>query len=118
MESILFLKGATWYSESLLMTPVDAYSTVCVMGLEEEKAEAKELILSSLKFDKDMKIQQFEIAIRMLGGLISAYQLDGEEGFLSLAKDLADRMLPVFDSPTGMPYKFVNLRTGEVYQSM
>ena len=111
-------KGHHWYTESLLMTPVDAYSTMCVMGLEKQKAEAKELIFTQLDFDKDMRIQQFEIAIRMMGGLISAYQLDGDPRFLTLAQDLADRMLPVFDSPTGMPYKFVNLRTGEVSGEM
>src|SRR6185503_7185883 len=33
---------------------------------------------------------------------------------LALARDLAERMLPAFRSPTGMPYRFVNLRTGKV----
>lgn len=107
-------KGHNWYSEPLLMTPVDAYSTMCIMGLEKEKEEAKELIFSKLNFDKDMEIQQFEIAIRIMGGLISAYQLDGDPRFLSLAEDLAKRMMPVFESPTGIPYRLVNLRTGEV----
>lgn len=107
-------KGHNWYQESLLMTPVDAFSTMYLMGLEKEMAEAKELIFSELDFDKDFEIQQFEIAIRLLGGLISSYQLDGDQRFLDLAVDLADRMLPVFDSPTGIPYRLVNLKTGEV----
>jgi mannosidase alpha-like ER degradation enhancer 2 len=33
---------------------------------------------------------------------------------LTLADDLGTRLLPVFDSPTGMPYRYVNLRTGKV----
>ncbi|MDE6528180.1 MAG: glycoside hydrolase family 47 protein, partial [Muribaculaceae bacterium] len=107
-------KGHNWYSEPLLMTPVDAYSTMCIMGLEKEKAETKALIFSRLDFDKDMEIQQFEIAIRIMGGLLSAYQLDGDARFLALAEDLAKRMMPVFESPTGMPYRLVNLRTGDV----
>jgi len=107
-------KGHNWYAESLLMTPVDAYSTMCIMGLEEEKKEAKELIFSKLNFDKDMEVQQFEIAIRIMGGLLSAYQLDGDPRFLTLAEDLGKRMMPVFESPTGMPYQLVNLRTGKV----
>lgn len=107
-------KGHNWYSEPLLMTPVDAYSTMCIMGLEDEKKEAKELIFNNLNFDKDMEIQQFEIAIRIMGGLLSAYQLDGDPRFLELAEDLGKRMMPVFESPTGMPYRLVNLRTGEV----
>ena len=31
---------------------------------------------------------------------------------LALAVDLGNRLLPVFQSPTGMPYVNVNLRTG------
>jgi hypothetical protein len=106
--------GHNWYDEPLLMTPVDAFSTMCIMGLEKEKEEAKELLFNRLNFDKDMEVQQFEIAIRILGGLLSAYQLDGDARFLSLAEDLGKRMAPVFNSPTGMPYRYVNLRTGAV----
>jgi mannosidase alpha-like ER degradation enhancer 2 len=32
---------------------------------------------------------------------------------LSLAEDLGNRLLPVFNSSTGLPYVYVNLRTGE-----
>ena len=50
----------------------------------------------------------------MLGGLLTAYQMTGEPRLLALAEDLGKRMLPAFDSPTGMPYRFVNLKTGSV----
>jgi mannosidase alpha-like ER degradation enhancer 2 len=40
--------------------------------------------------------------------------MDGDPRFLTLARDVADRMLPAFRSRTGMPYRFVNLRTGAV----
>ena len=100
-----------WYPTPLLMTPVDAFDTMVLMGLTAEAAEAKDLILSRLDFDLDMEVQHFETAIRILGGLIAAQQLDGDTRFLELAIDLADRMLPVFDSNTGMPYRFVNLKT-------
>ncbi|HJH71003.1 MAG TPA: glycoside hydrolase family 47 protein [Bacteroidaceae bacterium] len=106
--------GHNWYSETLLMTPVDAYSTMCLMGLDSIKKEAKDLIFSNMDFDKDMKVQQFEIAIRLVGGLVSSYQLDGDKRFLDLAVDLADRLMPVFDTPTGIPYRMVNLHSGEI----
>lgn len=102
-----------WYGESLLLTPMDAFGTMKIMGLEKEAKEDKELILSKLNFDKDLSVQFFEVNIRLLGGLLSAYQLDGDKRFLDLAIDLADRLLPAFDSPTGMPYRYVNLKTGE-----
>jgi len=31
---------------------------------------------------------------------------------LSVAEDLGNRLLPIFNSPTGLPYVYVNLRTG------
>ncbi len=103
-----------WYGHSLLLTPIDAFSTLKIMKLDAEADEAKKLILENLSFDKDISVKNFEIVIRVLGGLISAYQLDGDKKFLSLADDLGKRLLPAFNSKTGMPYQFVNLKTGEV----
>jgi mannosidase alpha-like ER degradation enhancer 2 len=103
-----------WYAQSLLMTPVDALDTLLLMGLDEEAKEARELIATGLSFDHDMYVQNFEVTIRLLGGLLSAYQMTGDERLLKLADDLGTRLLPVFDSPTGMPYRYVNLRTGKV----
>ena len=106
--------GHNWYARSLLMTPVDALDTLLLMGLKKEADEARELIASKLSFDQDMDVQNFEITIRLLGGLLSAYQMTEDPRLLALATDLGQRLLPVFESPTGMPYTHVNLRTGKV----
>jgi mannosidase alpha-like ER degradation enhancer 2 len=103
-----------WYGVSLLMTPVDAYDGLLIMGLSAEAAETKKLILDSLSFDKNIEVQAFEITIRLLGGLLASYQMDGDRRFLTLAEDLGRRLLPVFDSPTGLPYRYVHLQTGKV----
>jgi len=103
-----------WYSQPLLMTPVDALDTMILMGLDDEAATTKKYILDNLSFDKDIEVQNFEITIRLLGGLLTNYQLTGDKRFLSLAEDLGNRLLPVFNSPTGMPYRYVNLKTGKV----
>jgi mannosidase alpha-like ER degradation enhancer 2 len=102
-----------WYGTSLYMTPVDAFDTMTLMGLKKEAEEDKELILNHLSFDKDISVKTFEITIRMLGGLLSAYELDGNKRFLSLAQDLGNRLLPSFNSKTGMPYQYINLKTGK-----
>jgi len=107
-----------WYSTPLLMTPVDAFDTMELMGLKKEAEEAKRLIFERLSFHKDIEVQSFEITIRLLGGLIAAYQLDGDSRFMELAEDLARRLLPVFNSPTGMPYRYVNLQTGITRDSL
>jgi mannosidase alpha-like ER degradation enhancer 2 len=102
-----------WYGESLLMTPVDSLDTLLLLGLDEEAAKAKALIVEKLSFDKDVSVKNFEVTIRLLGGLLSGYQMTGDARLLHLAEDLGKRLLPAFSSPTGMPYMFVNLKTGK-----
>jgi mannosidase alpha-like ER degradation enhancer 2 len=102
-----------WYGQSLLMTPVDALDTLVVMHLDAEAAKARSLIVSDLSFDRDIYVKNFEITIRLLGGLLSGYQLTGDKRLLNLAEDLGNRLLPVFNSPTGLPHVYVNLRTGQ-----
>src|SRR5258705_5296106 len=104
-----------WYAQPLLMTPVDALDTMIIMGMKDEAASTRAFIIDNLSFDKDISVQNFEITIRLLGGLLSNYQLTGDKRLLELAEDLGNRLLPVFDSPTGMPYRFVNLKTGKVH---
>jgi mannosidase alpha-like ER degradation enhancer 2 len=103
-----------WYPASLLMTPVDAFDAMLLMGLKPQADSAKTLILARLSFDHDFPVQVFEVTIRLLGGLLSAYQMDGDPRFLALARDLGDRLMPAFHSATGMPYRFVNLHSGVV----
>jgi mannosidase alpha-like ER degradation enhancer 2 len=103
-----------WYAEPLLMTPVDALDTMMLMGLKEDFATTHRYIVENLSFDKDISVQNFEVTIRLLGGLLTNYQLTGDRRFLQLAEDLGTRLLPAFESPTGMPYRYVNLRTKQV----
>src|SRR5690348_16829355 len=110
----LSLKPHDWYGQSLLMTPVDALDTLVIMGLKDEADKDRELIDTKLDFDRDIYVKNFEITIRLLGGLLSSYELTGDKRLLALAKDLGTRLLPAFDSPTGLPYRFVNLKTGQV----
>src|SRR5215813_1230597 len=102
-----------WYGVPLLMTPVDALDTLILMGLTDEADKTRELIAHDLSFDKDIEVKNFEITIRLLGGLLSSYQLTGDQRLLNLATDLGNRLLPAFNSPTGMPYMYVNLKTGK-----
>lgn len=80
---------------------------------EDEAKEAKELILAKLDFNIDNDVQVFEITIRLLAGLLTAYELDGNKKFLTLAEDLGNRLMPAFNTPAGMPYRYVHLQTGK-----
>ncbi|HEU0252726.1 MAG TPA: glycoside hydrolase family 47 protein [Pyrinomonadaceae bacterium] len=103
-----------WYPQPLLMTAVDSLDTMILMGFDDEAAATQKYILDNLSFDKDIEVQNFEVTIRLLGGLLTSYQLTNDKRFLTLAEDLGNRLLPVFNSPTGMPYRYVNLKTGKV----
>ena len=103
-----------WHTVPLYVTPVDALDTMILMGLDDEAAKTREFIKNNLSFNQDIYVKNFEITIRMLGGLLSSHQLSGDKRLLELAEDLGNRLLPVFNSPTGMPYINVNLKTGAV----
>lgn len=107
-------KPYDWYGESLEMTPVDALDTLVLMGLKPEAQKARLEIDRRLSFDRDLFVKTFEINIRLLGGLLSGYELTHDARLLALATDLGRRLMPAFKSPTGLPYQFVNLRTGAV----
>jgi mannosidase alpha-like ER degradation enhancer 2 len=99
-----------WYGNyTLLMTPIDALDTLHIMGLTAEANEAKDLILKNLHFDLPIEVSAFETNIRIVGGLLSGYELMGDEEFLEKAKDIANRLLPIFDTPTGIPFNSVHL---------
>lgn len=102
-----------WYGTTVLMTPVDSLDSLYLLGFKKEADSTREYITKNLSFDKDISVQNFEIVIRVLGGLLSSYQMTGDKKLLALADDLGTRLLPVFDSPTGLPYKNVNLKTGK-----
>lgn len=52
---------------------------------------------------------------RVVGGLLSTYDLSGDKIFLEKAKDIADRLLPAWNTPTGIPYNIINLRNGNAH---
>jgi mannosyl-oligosaccharide alpha-1,2-mannosidase len=97
------------------LTIVEALDTLYVMGLDSELEEGVRWIENNLHFDIDGEVQVFETNIRMVGGLLSGWLATRNRRLLELARELADRLLPAFTkSPTAMPYRFVNLKTGAV----
>ena len=106
------------------LTLVDSLDTLAVLGHREDFADAVTLVARTVSFDHDCTVQVFEATIRILGGLLSAHLIcvtpaldmapPGYAGeLLALAHDLGTRLLPAFeDSPTGLPFPRVNLRSG------
>ncbi|KAL6307730.1 glycoside hydrolase [Sparassis latifolia] len=100
-------------------TVVDSIDSMIIMGLKDEYARARNWIATNMTFDRNGEFNTFEASactfwcsittIRVLGGLLSAYHLTEDPVFLERAKNLADRILPAFDTPSGLPLSSVNL---------
>jgi len=94
---------------------IEALDTLYVMELDSELAAGVAWIEQNLDFDIDGDFHVFEAIIRVVGGLLAGFLATGNEKLLALTVDVTDRLLPAFtESPTGMPFQFVNLHTGAV----
>jgi mannosyl-oligosaccharide alpha-1,2-mannosidase len=108
-----------WVTNGMAMTAIDSLDTLYIMGMKEEFQRAVKFISEELRQFKDIDhdVSVFETTIRVLGGLLSAYELSGENSLLEKAKQIADRLLPAFESNTGVPYAHINLKTGSKRKS-
>ena len=103
-------KGAqNWFG--LGLTLIDSLDTMWIMNLTEDFDEAKEWVADNLSFKINKDVNLFETTIRVLGGLLSAFHLSGDNVFLERAKDLGQRLMGAFSSSSGIPYSDVNLKS-------
>uniref|UniRef100_A0A0M3HNX3 alpha-1,2-Mannosidase n=1 Tax=Ascaris lumbricoides TaxID=6252 RepID=A0A0M3HNX3_ASCLU len=94
-------------------TIVDALDTLYLMGLREEYERARKWIALSLNLRNSKgDISVFETNIRFIGGLLSAYALTNDTMFVDKALEIAELLLPAFETPTGIPYAMFNAQTG------
>eukprot|EP00041_Stephanoeca_diplocostata_P026392 m.711753 g.711753 ORF g.711753 m.711753 type:complete len:739 (+) comp22954_c0_seq2:141-2357(+) len=101
------------FGKDMGSTIVDSLDTLHIMGMTEELGEARAWVESSLNFNSNENVSVFEAVIRFLGGLLSAFALTRDEMYLTKAEELADRLMPAFDTPTGVPWAQINLQTGK-----
>lgn len=101
---------------------IDSLDTLMIMNRTTELAEARRWISRKLDYNQTQDVNTFETTIRMLGGLLSAHYLSQtlpqasssrDYVYLKQAVGLADRLLGAYDSPSGLPYTSIDLRTGK-----
>ncbi|KAH8921736.1 glycoside hydrolase family 47 protein [Atractiella rhizophila] len=86
-------------------TIVDSIDSLLLFGMEEEYQRARAWVEKKLNFDVDGKTHAFEATIRILACLTRT------KLYLDKAIDLADRLMPIFDTPSGIPLSYVELKT-------
>uniref|UniRef100_A0A8C5EIX1 alpha-1,2-Mannosidase n=1 Tax=Gouania willdenowi TaxID=441366 RepID=A0A8C5EIX1_GOUWI len=91
---------------------IDSLDTLYIMGLMDEYNDAKEWVQTSLDLNSNGEASLFEVNIRYVGGLLSAYYLTGEELFKNKVLELGEKLLPAFNTPTGIPRGVINLGSG------
>ncbi|DAZ96596.1 TPA: hypothetical protein N0F65_000162 [Lagenidium giganteum] len=106
------------------LTLIDSLDMLAIMGDRDEFVRAVHLVIDHVSFDRDVTVSVFESTIRVIGGLVSAHMLassshlgmmsdDEYHGeLLDLAVDLGKRLMPAFETPTGIPVHRVNLQHG------
>lgn len=100
-------------SSSMGATIVDSMDTLYIMGMTEDFEKGKEWISNNLDMNQmGGDVSVFETNIRYVGGLLTAYAFTGDEMFKQKAVHICDKLLPAFDTPTGIPYALVNMRAG------
>ncbi|KAJ1364821.1 hypothetical protein KIN20_024994 [Parelaphostrongylus tenuis] len=108
------------------LTLVDTLDTLVVIGALDEFEKAVKLVVDNVRFDSDLVVSVFETNIRVVGGLLSAHLMaelvrvkdssrlrwyDNRQ-LLMMAVDIGDRLLPAFNTSSGLPYSRINLRYG------
>ncbi|CAO1377523.1 unnamed protein product [Diamesa serratosioi] len=105
--------GSIFGSFDMGATIVDSLDTLYIMGLKKEFDEGRDWIARRFSLDNvSADISVFETNIRYVGGLLAAYALTGDQLFKEKAQYVADKMLPAFQTPTGIPYALINFKTG------
>jgi mannosyl-oligosaccharide alpha-1,2-mannosidase len=103
----------TCYLQGWGATIVDALDTLLVMDLREDYDVARQHVRDidftflggtrSAYGTSDGRVPVFETVIRYLGGLLSAHDLAGDELMLERAEELAQLILPAFETFSGLP---------------
>ncbi|ELU41720.1 glycoside hydrolase family 47 protein [Rhizoctonia solani AG-1 IA] len=98
-------------------TIVDSLSTMYIMGLEDLFSEGVQFTLD-LDFSRsktNSTVSLFESTIRYIGGILSAYELDGKSNkrLIDKAQELAEKLVYGWVGDNDIPYNELNFTTNQ-----
>ncbi|KAM0448469.1 hypothetical protein ACHAQK_000453 [Fusarium lateritium] len=97
------LQGKTTFSGWAAQI-VDALDTLWILDMKDEFKEAVQVVaMMDWSRTGDDYLNLFEVAIRHLGGLLSAYELSDEAVLLGKAIELGEMLYVAFDTPNRLP---------------
>ena len=87
------------------------------MNLTDEYKQARDYVENELDFGSiNSEVSVFEFNIRFVGGLLTGYALTKDSVYLKKAEEIAEKLLPAFNTPTGIPYSIINPATGKQFE--
>ncbi|XP_067868753.1 ER degradation-enhancing alpha-mannosidase-like protein 3 [Heterodontus francisci] len=106
------------------LTLIDTLDTLVVLNKLDEFEDAVQKVIQTVQFDNDVVVSVFETNIRVLGGLLGGHVMATmlknhgkmmhwyKDELLYMARDVGYRLLPAFNTTSGLPYPRVNLKYG------
>ncbi|KAM8930931.1 ER degradation-enhancing alpha-mannosidase-like protein 3 isoform 2-T2 [Pelodytes ibericus] len=106
------------------LTLIDTLDTLVVLNKTDDFEDAVRKVINDVNLDNDIVVSVFETNIRVLGGLLGGHSVaimlkesgDRMEWYndelLHMAKELGYKLLPAFNTTSGLPYPRVNLKFG------
>lgn len=104
-----------WFN--LGLTIVDAADTLIIMGMDHDVNLALDWMENELNFNSENANSNcFEMTIRILAGLLSAYHLSGREKLKQQAIEFGDILLHCYDTESRIiPYSDIDLGTQQAH---
>ena len=99
-------KSSDWMNASL--TLIDSLDSLWIMGLHDQFDSAVAFLEENISYNSFGSV--FELTIRVVGGLMSAYQLSGRKSLLDIAEKFTNKLLVSFKTDTGLPMPDVDMQ--------
>ncbi|CAF1569661.1 unnamed protein product [Adineta ricciae] len=99
-------------SDKLGISIIDSLDTLYLAELKELYDKSRDWVEKQFNINVGSEVSAFEINIRLVGGFLAMYGLTNDKLYLDKAQLVADRLLPAFDTPTGIPYALITLSSG------
>ena len=111
-------KGYNWLG--LGLTIIDSLDVLWVTSMDREFREAEQFVESLVMTGENatvglVGVNLFEATIRVLGGLLSTWQLSGRPIFLEKAYELGSCLASAFDTDSAIPLTDVDLTTCKAF---
>ncbi|KAH7638376.1 hypothetical protein HUG17_2409 [Dermatophagoides farinae] len=98
------------------LTIVDSMDTLFLMDMKQEFELGRQWVAQELDFESTpTETSVFETIIRYVGGLLTCFALTGDPMFLYKSRQVAQALLPAYNTATGIPNGLIIPKTGKAY---